>query len=343
MTSTEITEDGLVAAATVPIWSGDESPLGAAKDFGTAVRAYAQVLEDLEPDIVVVLGDRLEALAMGTAATVMLVPVAHIHGGEITEGAMDDAMRHAITKLSFLHFVSTEEHRNRVIQLGEEPNRVFNLGAPIVDALAGLTLLDRDELLKRYPIRLTPQTALMTFHPAAMDVLPANLLVENLLTALHELPALHIIITGTNSDIGSTEVRAAIERFVSNHTDRVDYVESFGQLGYLSAMAQASVVIGNSSSTVLEAPVLRVPSVLIGDRQAGRPIAASVIVPEPTSDSIAEAIQRALSSGFAEKAGGAPLPYGTPGFAHRAARQLLEQHIPRPPRKRFWDVEKDIK
>ena len=341
VTSSEISADSLIPAAEIPVWSGDDSPVGAANDFGIAVGAFARSLSTLEPDVVVVLGDRLEALAMATAAMITSVPIAHIHGGEITEGAMDDAMRHAITKLSYLHFVSTEEHRQRVIQLGEEPSRVFTLGSPVVDALASLELLDRAELVSRFPIRLEGPTALVTFHPAVMDILPANELINNLLTALDESPELHVIITGTNSDVGSVEVRAAIAKFVDEHTNRVDYVESFGQLGYLSTMAQSSVVIGNSSSTVLEAPVLGIPSVLIGDRQKGRPVAASVIVPEPTKDAIARAIHQALTSDFRAVSRATPQPFGRPGFARRTLRQLLEGEVPRPPRKRFWDLDRD--
>ncbi|MEX1078665.1 MAG: UDP-N-acetylglucosamine 2-epimerase [Homoserinimonas sp.] len=339
-TSGEISNDALVPAAEVPIWSGDDSSLGAAEDFGSAVGGFARALDGLNPDIVVILGDRLEALAMATAATVLSVPIAHVHGGEITEGAMDDVIRHAITKLSYLHFASTEEHRQRIIQLGEEPERVFNLGAPVVDAIADLKLLSRAELERQFSIRLGNPTALMTFHPAAMDVLPARELVSNLLSAIREVPDLHVIITGTNSDIGSAAVRAMIRRFVSDSGERVDYVESFGQLGYLSAMALSDVVIGNSSSTVLEAPVLGIPSVLIGDRQAGRPVSPSVIVPKPTEEAIALAIKKALTEEFRSATQSAPLPFGAPGFAHRALTALLECDVPRPARKHFWDIKR---
>lgn len=340
-TLAEISRDGLVPVAEIPLWSGDDSALGAAIDIGAGTGAFARALESLEPDIIVILGDRLEALAMAMAATVLSIPIAHIHGGEITEGAMDDAMRHAITKLSYLHFVTTAEHRERVIQLGEEPSRVFNFGAPVVDAIAQLELLKPEELTRQFPIRLTEQTALVTFHPAAMDVLPAEQLVDIMLRSIQAVPDLHVIITGTNSDIGSLAVREAIADFVTEHSARVDYVESFGQLGYLSTMGQVRVVIGNSSSTVLEAPVLGVPSVLIGDRQAGRPLAASVIVPEPTELSVTAAIQRALTDDFREEARSAPLPFGTPGFARRTLEQLMAQDLPRPPRKRFWDLDRE--
>ena len=338
-TTSEIAGDAITAAAEVPLWGGDEAPVEVGAQYGDAVGAFCRVLAELAPDVVVILGDRLEALAMATAATILAVPIAHIHGGEVTEGAMDDSLRHAITKLSYLHLTSTEEHRLRVIQLGEEPARVFNLGAPIVDALAQLELLDRDELEARFGIRFGARTALVTFHPAAMDVLPARELVAELLAALGAVHELHLIITGTNSDIGSVEVREEIDAFVADHPDRVDYVESFGQLGYLSTMALCDVVIGNSSSTVLEAPVLGVPSVVIGDRQAGRPLSPSVLSPTADRASIAAAILRAVSPEFRLAVADAELPFGTRGFSERALALILATDFPRPPRKKFWDLD----
>jgi UDP-hydrolysing UDP-N-acetyl-D-glucosamine 2-epimerase len=338
-TRDEIARDGISAAAEVLIWTGGDTPVEVGAQYGDAVGAFSRVLAELSPDVVVILGDRLEAFAMATAATIMTVPIVHIHGGEVTEGAMDDSLRHAITKLAHLHLTSTEGHRQRVIQLGEDPARVFNLGAPIVDALSELTLLGQDELAAAFDIRFGERTALVTFHPAGMDVLPPRELVAELLGALRDLPRLHVIITGTNSDIGSAEVREAISSFVAENRDRVDYVESFGQIGYLSTMALCDVVVGNSSSAVLEAPVLGIPSVLIGDRQAGRPLSPSVVSPNPDRVSIAAAIERAISSDFRESVADAELPFGEPGFSSRALELIVAQHFPRPPRKKFWDID----
>lgn len=335
-TVSEIERDGFAIAASVPIWSGADTSLAAAADIGRALPGYAQALSEIAPDVVVVLGDRLEAFAVATAATILSVPLAHIHGGEVTEGAMDDALRHAITKMSYLHFTSTADHRRRVIQLGEDPQRVFFHGAPIVDILDTLDEMPRQEVEERFGIRLPEPTALVTFHPAIMDVAPAEQLVEELLGGLLAVDDLHVVITGSNSDIGTEAVRERIARFVSEHPDRVDYVESFGQRAYLSAMRAASVVAGNSSSTVLEAPVLGVPSVLVGDRQKGRPLAASVEVPEPTADAIAAAIRRRIAAGAIVAADS---PFGTPGFAVRVAATLRDAEIPRPPKKTFHDLE----
>lgn len=334
----EIRAEGLPIAAEVPIWGPDDSALGVAKGVGSAFADYAKVLSGLRPDIVLVLGDRLEALAMATAATILSVPVAHVHGGELTEGAMDDSIRHAITKLSLLHFVTTGEHRERVLQLGEQPDNVFNLGAPILDALNDLTLLERGEIERRFGVRFGRSTLLLTFHPAIFDRVPSIDLLMQLLSAIARLPDTRLIVTGTNSDIGSEDIRAAINTFVRTHAEQTDYVESFGQLGYLSTMKQVQAVVGNSSSTVLEAPLLGVPSVLVGDRQQGRPLSAGVLTPGPTADSIFDALTTALSPEFRAMAATTPTVFGTPGFARRALEILATFPLAGPQRKQFSDL-----
>jgi UDP-hydrolysing UDP-N-acetyl-D-glucosamine 2-epimerase len=338
-TAREITDDGIAIAAQVPLWSGKDSTLSAAHDFGSGVGAFADCLNDLRPDIVVVLGDRLEALAMATAATILGIPVAHIHGGEITEGAMDDSLRHAITKLSYLHFTSTEEHRKRVIQLGEEPGRVFNFGAPVLDAISALELMDPAEIESRFAVTVGPRTVLMTFHPAAFETPPSISLLKELLKAFGQLEPFDLIITGTNSDIGSVEIRDEISRYVTGHPRTTRYVESFGQLGYLSVMKQVGLVVGNSSSTVLEAPLLGTPSVLIGDRQAGRPLSASVLKAGPTASDILAAMKRGLTEEFRQSLKHTETVFGSSGFSRKALEELLRHDLPTPPRKRFWDMQ----
>ncbi|MEY4450299.1 MAG: hypothetical protein RLZZ304_674, partial [Actinomycetota bacterium] len=345
-TVAEIRRDGYEPAAEIPIWSTDDTSLAAAVDTGEAIAKFARELERLRPDVVVVLGDRLEAFAMASAATILLIPVAHIHGGELTMGAMDDSLRHAITKLSFLHFATTEEHRDRVIQLGEEPSRVFNFGAPVLDAIANLELLSREALEDKFGVRFgTKNTVLMTFHPAAFDEASAKSMIGELLAAMEALTSAldpsetQLIITGTNNDIGSGDVREAIAAFAARLPDRVSYVESFGQLGYLSVMSQVNLVTGNSSSTVLEAPVLGVPSVLIGNRQEGRPMSASVLKPARADRIlILEAMQNALNPEFRARAAAAGTPFGLPGFAQKATAELMRHEIPSPPKKKFWSA-----
>jgi UDP-hydrolysing UDP-N-acetyl-D-glucosamine 2-epimerase len=343
----EIVRDGFTPAAEVDIW-GEEltqaltgepgsQALTAAVETGEAIAKFSLMLDHLEPDVVVVLGDRLEAFAMATAATVLLIPVAHIHGGELTMGAMDDSLRHSITKLSYLHFATTDEHRARVIQLGEAPDRVFNFGAPVLDSIATLDFLGREALEDKFGIKFGAHNILMTFHPAAFDVASAQVMIDELLAAMEATDA-HLIITGTNNDIGSAEVRKAIDAFVKANGDRVSYVESFGQLGYLSVIQQVDVVTGNSSSTVLEAPIFKVPTVLVGNRQEGRPMGASTINVGADRNQILAALQRALTPEFKALAAATESPFGTPGFAARALAELVSHQIASPPKKKFFSA-----
>jgi UDP-hydrolysing UDP-N-acetyl-D-glucosamine 2-epimerase len=353
----EIVRDGYAPAAEVDIWAaeptkdllGEEgsASLTAAVETGEAVAKFSLILNHLKPDVVVVLGDRLEAFAMATAATILLIPVAHIHGGELTLGAMDDSLRHSITKLSYLHLTTTEEHRARVLQLGEEPGRVFNFGAPVLDAINDLQLMSREELEHKFGIRFGPKNILMTFHPAAFDVASAKFMIDELLAAMEAATAadghVQLIITGTNNDIGSDDVRASIAAFTEAHPDHVSYVESFGQLGYLSVMREVDVVTGNSSSTVLEAPIFGKASVLIGNRQEGRPMGAGVIKVDGIEsgifnrNEILAGLQKALTPEFKALAASAPSPFGTAGFAKKAAELLTKFDLPSPPKKRFRD------
>ena len=354
----EIVRDGYHPAAEVDIWGaeptkdllGEEgsASLTAAVETGEAVAKFSLILNHLKPDVVVVLGDRLEAFAMATSATILLIPVAHIHGGELTLGAMDDSLRHSITKLSYLHLTTTEEHRARVLQLGEEPGRVFNFGAPVLDAINDLKLLSREELEHKFGIRFGAKNILMTFHPAAFDVASAKFMIDELLAAMEAATTadghVQLIITGTNNDIGSDDVRAAISAFVEAHPDHVSYVESFGQLGYLSVMREVDVVTGNSSSTVLEAPIFGKASVLIGNRQEGRPVGAGVIKVDGVEsgifnrNEILAGLQKALTPEFKALAASAPSPFGTAGFAKKAAELLTKFDLPSPPKKKFEDL-----
>jgi UDP-hydrolysing UDP-N-acetyl-D-glucosamine 2-epimerase len=354
----EIVRDGYAPAAEVDIWAaeptkdllGEEgsASLTAAVETGEAVAKFSLILNHLKPDVVVVLGDRLEAFAMATAATILLIPVAHIHGGELTLGAMDDSLRHSITKLSYLHLTTTEEHRARVLQLGEEPGRVFNFGAPVLDAINDLKLMSREELEHKFGVRFGAKNILMTFHPAAFDVASAKFMIDELLAAMEAATAadghVQLIITGTNNDIGSDDVRAAISAFTEAHPDHVSYVESFGQLGYLSVMREVDVVTGNSSSTVLEAPIFGKASVLIGNRQEGRPMGAGVIKVDGVEsgifnrNEILAGLQKALTPEFKALAAAAPSPFGTAGFAKKAADLLTKFDLPSPPKKRFKDL-----
>jgi UDP-hydrolysing UDP-N-acetyl-D-glucosamine 2-epimerase len=333
----EITAAGFSVAAEVSIWSSDDSSLGAALDTGNAVAEFSRTLSALQPDVVVVLGDRLEAFAMATAAVVLQIPVAHIHGGELTLGAMDDSLRHAITKLSYLHFATTDEHAARIVRMGEEPSRVYNFGAPLLDTLSGIHFMQRDELEANFAVVFGARTALMTFHPAAFDEAPALEMFEELLAAIEAMHECHFIFTGTNNDIGSDQVRERMAAFVAANPDRVTFVESFGQQGYLSAMHHVDLVVGNSSSTVLEAPLLGTPSVLVGNRQEGRPLAASVIKAHADRSELLQLMRKAIGPEFAAEFAGQGTPFGQPGFAAKAAEVLALVTFATPLKKKFWE------
>ena len=333
----EISAAGLPIAAEVSIWNGDDSSLGAAIDTGVAVAEFSKTLAALQPDVVVVLGDRLEAFAMASAAVVLQIPVAHIHGGELTLGAMDDSLRHAITKLAYLHFATTDEHAARITRMGEEPSRVFNFGAPVLDTLSGMHFMQRDELELKFGVTFGARTAMMTFHPAAFDEAPADEMFIELLEAIKAMHECHFIFTGTNNDIGSDRIRELMAAFVAANSDRVTYVESFGQQGYLSAMHHVDLVVGNSSSTVLEAPLLGTPSVLVGNRQEGRPLSASVIKASADRAELLAAMRRGISAEFAGEIAGLATPFGQPGFAGKAADVLASVRFATPLKKKFWE------
>ena len=333
----EITAAGFSVAAEVSIWSEDDSSLGASIDTGNAVAEFSKTLAALQPDVVVVLGDRLEAFAMATAAVVLQIPVAHIHGGELTLGAMDDSLRHAITKLSYLHFATTDEHVERIVRMGEEPSRVYNFGAPVLDTLSGMHFTTKEELEAKFGVVFGARTALMTFHPAAFDEAPALEMFEELLAAIEAMHECHFIFTGTNNDIGSDQVRERMAAFVAANPDRVSFVESFGQQGYLIAMHHVDLVVGNSSSTVLEAPLLGTPSVLVGNRQEGRPLAASVIKAHADRSELLQSMRKAIGAEFAAEFEGQGTPFGKAGFAKKAAEVLASMHFATPLKKKFWE------
>ena len=334
----EIENDGFVIDEKADIGIAGDGSLEVARAAGLAVHKLAQGFDRLAPHIVVVLGDRYEILAAAFAATLTRIPVAHIHGGEITEGAIDDAMRHAITKMAHLHFVSTDEHARRVIQLGEAPDRVFRVGALAVDAVARHTLLSRDELASELDLRIEHPLFLVTTHPATLGEGDTETAIAALLQALNAFPEARVIFTGVNADPGNRLIHAAVTAFAEARPDRVRHFESLGQRRYLSVMALADVVLGNSSSGIFEAPLLKVPSVNIGNRQQGRPRTDSIIDGAEDAAAIRTAIETALSPEFRARARTVVSPYGTDGVAERIAENLESVDLETLVRKRFHDL-----
>ncbi len=259
------------------------------------VSGIADAFDVLRPDLLLILGDRYEMLAVASTALVYKIPIAHLHGGEITEGAFDDAIRHAITKMSHLHFTSTEVYRKRVIQLGEQPDRVFNVGALGVENILRNDYLNRDEIEHGLDFTLTEKCFLCTYHPVTLSNLPSETQVLNLLEALDRLKDYHIIFTYSNSDTNSQIIIKRIQEYVSNNQGRCMFIPSLGQRRYYSVLRYIKAVIGNSSSGIIEVPSFGIPTLDIGDRQKGRIAAKSVIHCGYSTDEISEGLKKVLA------------------------------------------------
>lgn len=306
----QITADGFDIAEKVEMLLSSDSAVGTVKSLGLGIIGYADALARQQPDILVLLGDRYEALGVAQAAMLIRIPVLHIHGGEITEGAYDDAIRHAITKLSLLHATSTDAYRQRVIQLGESPERVVNVGAIGLDHLKRSKLMSRDQLSYSLGFSLDGDFAVMTYHPVTLADEPAEETFAHITEALDTQPDLKVIMTYPNADEGGRKLIPLIEAYAAKNKERVLAVSSLGQKRYLSAIKQAAVVIGNSSSGIIEVPSFNVPTVNIGDRQLGRLAADSVIHCAASKDSIKNALAEALKQVKSGALSSVVNPYG---------------------------------
>jgi len=262
----KIEDDGFFINEKVEILLSTDTDTGIVKSMGLATIGFADSLARLQPDLIIILGDRFEMLAVAQAALIMKIPIAHIHGGECTFGAYDDAIRHSITKMATWHFTSTESHRKRVIQLGESPERVFNVGAIGIENIVNLKLLTKDELFLKLELNEKKPMFLITYHPETNGQTEG---IYQLLQALEHYPDINLLFTKSNADNGGRMINEAIQEFVLNHSNGKLY-DSLGQLNYLSAVKHAEVVIGNSSSGLIEVPYLGTPTVNCGTRQEGR-------------------------------------------------------------------------
>lgn len=275
-----------------------DTPTAICKSMGLGLMGISDALSRLNPDVLILLGDRFETLTGAIAGLVCRVPIAHIQGGELTLGATDDAMRHSITKMSLLHFTSTEDYRLRVIQLGEDPVRVFNVGALNAEVIKNMNFVPKEELEKRIGFKFGEKNCLVTFHPVTLECNTAEEQFQSLLNVLQMRSDLHIIFTKTNADAEGRIINSLIDDFVSRNPIRSTAFTSMGQLLYLSTMRQVDVVLGNSSSGIIETPSFKLPTINIGDREKGRIRAANIIDCEPSSEKIAEAIEKAFQPKF---------------------------------------------
>lgn len=297
-TLNEILNDGYDVSYRVNSEINGDTAFDITLSMGATLTGVTKALEQISPEIVIVLGDRTEILSACIAASVLCIPVAHIAGGEKTEGAHDEAIRHSITKMSHLHFVATEEYRKRVIQLGESPETVFNVGALGIDSVKGLKLMSREEFEKSINFKLNKKNILTTFHPVTLEKDSAKKHMEELLAALDKLSETNLIFTMPNSDKGNSEIADLISQYVAANSDKAIVVNSLGQLRYLSALQFVDVVVGNSSSGLTEVPYFEIPTVNIGDRQKGRLAPESVIHCLPVQIEITKGILRAYDPTF---------------------------------------------
>ena len=342
LTFSEIEKDGFRIDNKIEILLSSDTATGTLKSMGLALMGFGEAYERLRPDIIVVLGDRFEIFSAAASALVSKIPVAHIHGGELTQGAFDDAFRHSITKMSHLHFTSTEEYRKRVIQLGEAPERVFNLGAIGLDNVKRLKLLSKKELENKLKFKFAKRNLLVTFHPVTLEKTIEKQF-KNLLTVLNELKDTKIIFTKTNADPGGMTINRLIDEYTLKNPRKAVSFVSMGQLNYLSTMQFVDAVMGNSSSGVVEAPSFKIGTINIGDRQEGRIKAESIIDCESTKESIKKALQKLYSSNFQEKLKNIVNPYGDGNTARRIVKVLKAYDIRNILKKTFYDINFEYK
>lgn len=309
MTYKEIEEDGFQINAKVEMLLSSDSPAGISKSIGLGVIGFADEFQRAELDMLILLGDRYEALSAAICAMVMRIPIAHLHGGELTEGAIDEGMRHSITKMSYLHFTSTEQYRNRVIQLGENPERVFYVGALGVENIKKINLMTKEELERSIHFEIDENTVIVTYHPVTLENNTVEEQFLNLLEVLDRNPKIRMIFTKANADTNGRIVNELIDKYAAQNSERACAFVSLGQKRYLSALKYCRIVIGNSSSGIIEAPSFGKPIINIGDRQKGRICADSVINCGYTQQEIQQAMETALTKEFENKASNCRNPY----------------------------------
>ena len=337
LTYREIEADGFRLDARVDMLVSSDTPVGIAKSIGLGTIGFADVLTQLEPDVVLVIGDRFETFAAVQAAFVAGICIAHISGGEVTEGALDDSFRHCITKMARYHFVATDDYRQRVIQLGEPPDCVFNVGDPALDNITRSPLLSLQELYARIGLHNAAPYLLVTFHPTTSKGPSSVQGLEALLEALDRFPTYRVVFTKSNADAGGRALNAIIDSYAASRAERVVITPSLGRVQYLSALRHCAAVIGNSSSGIIEAPAMGIPTVNIGTRQRGRLIASSILNCADDCASIVAAVSEALTPEFKQTASIAESLYGNCDASTLIVGKLATLDIARWQPKRFYD------
>jgi len=338
MTYKEIERDGFIIDKKIEILLSGDSSSAITKSTGIGLISFADALEELNPDIIVVLGDRFEAFAISIAALYAKIPIAHIHGGERTEGAFDEAIRHSITKMAWWHFAASAEYEKRIIQMGENPKQVFNVGGLGVDAIKKTTLLSKKELINKTKIKFGKKNLLITYHPVTLETETSQSYFQSLLDVINELNNIYIIFTMPNADPDGKIIKQMIDSFVANNQERSIAFTSMGRTNYLSTLQFVDGVVGNSSSGLTEAPTFKVGTINIGDRQKGRLKGKSIIDCDPTKKSIKKAIETLYSKKFQDNIISINNPYGKGGATEKIVKILLDAEIPIGLKKEFYDI-----
>jgi GDP/UDP-N,N'-diacetylbacillosamine 2-epimerase (hydrolysing) len=337
LTYKSIEEDGFIINKKIECILSSDTAVGISKSMALTQISFAEALDELSPNLIVVLGDRSEIFSAVSAANVACIPVAHLHGGELTYGAYDDAFRHAITKMSHLHFTSTEEYKNRVIQLGESPDKVFNAGALSVDNILNMKLMSRKDFEDSISFKLQKKNILVTFHPVTLEKATSEFQFQQLLNALDLLEDTNIIFTYPNSDKDGRVIIKMIEKHVAKHEHSIA-VPSLGLLRYLSALQYVDIVLGNSSSGMVEVPIFKKATVNIGSRQEGRLRCQSIIDCKPSTESIQEAIIKAYSKNFQDNMKNMVNPYGKGNTSTFIINEIKKANLSELIKKSFYNI-----
>lgn len=338
LTVTQVLADGYDTVEKVEMLLSSDTATGIVKSMGLGMIGYADALQRLKPDLLVILGDRYEMLAVASSALIFKIPIAHLHGGEITEGAYDDSIRHAITKMSSIHFASTEEHKNRIIQLGENPNVVYNVGAIGLDNIHSLNLLTKQEIETAFDFKFQRYNFLITFHPETLSNHSASDQFRELLTALDQQKESLLIFTKANADTDGRVINTMIGQYVQENPDKAVAFSSMGIINYLSTMNHCTAVVGNSSSGIIEAPSFSKPTINIGNRQKGRMQATSVLnvnVNEPAILAALEKVKQRKNEDITN-------PYGTGNTAIKILAALAKINVNSLLPKPFFNLKIDV-
>ena len=337
-TISEIKNDGFDISKRVDLGLTDDTPASVVKSAGRGMSGFSDAMRSLDPDILLVLGDRYEIFSSVFCALILGIPVAHIHGGEITEGAFDDSIRHSITKMSHWHFVAAKEYKNRVVQLGENPERVFNVGGLGVDSIKNINLLPKNKLTKKFGINFKEKNILITYHPVTLSGDYENTGLINLLNFLEQTQDIFFIFTMPNADPGYEIIKKLKKDFVNNNIDRAIYFDSMGHKNFLSTMNCVDAIVGNSSSGILEAPTFKIATINIGERQEGRLKAKSIIDCSNDIESIRKAFKKIYSEKFQAKLLKVKNPYGNGNAAKKIMSILQNIQIPSSLKKKFYEI-----